>query len=169
MGIAVLVAPIDRLSYETLCGKLDEFVALALNGGEDTGYLAQHFLLLWTRIVETEMGESWLLEFGKLRNLKWFGSSSRSSLREVPVSAEAQSRWRDLQHGRSSDSKVTLSPPKAALGGEYLLSAAHLLFQQDELDSIEAAELAALSPLPWTSLRACAVLSCLLAIARGGR
>ena len=169
-ALLFLVAPIDRLSYETLCGKLDEFVALALNGGEDTGYLAQHFLLLWTRIVETEMGESWLLEFGEPREsfLKWLDQVPDQALEKFKLGIQSSPGGAIFQHGRPFDSNIILSSPETALDGEYLLSAAHLLFQQDELDfSIEAAELAALSPLPWTSLRACAVLKVLLADRQG--
>ena len=169
-SLLFLVAPIDRLSYETLCDHLHEFVALALEGGEGAGYLAQHFLLLWTRIVETEMGESWLLEFGEPREnfLRWLDQVPDQALEKFKLGIQSSPGGAIFQHGRPFDSNVILSSPETALDGEYLLSAAHLLFQQDEVDSsIKAAELAALSPLPWTSLRACAVLRSLLANRQG--
>ena len=168
-ALLFLVAPIDRLSYETLCDNLDEFVALALKGGEGAGYLAKEFLLMWSRIVETEPSESWLLEFGETGEnfLKWFNQVPERALakfQEDPIGPGGAM----FRHKRLPDPDFILLPPETPLDGEVLLSAAHLLFDENELDfSIEAAELAALSPLPWTSLRACFVLRSLLANRNG--
>ena len=88
---AVLVAPIDRLSYETLCN-LDEFVALALR--RRSWLPSTDFLLLWTRIVETEMPKAGCSNLVSPRALKW-RDRSRSSLREFQLALK-QYRWRSF-------------------------------------------------------------------------